>query len=334
MLMRQKVIGLVAVALLAGSGRLPAEASHGKDIVTTAVEAGSFKTLAAALTAADLVETLQGKGPFTVFAPTDEAFAKLPEGTVANLLKPENKGQLIAVLTYHVVPGKVMARDVVKLSAAATVNGQRVDVKLGDNGVTIDQAHVVKADIDCSNGVIHVIDHVLLPSSSNIPATAANAGTFKTLLAAAEAAGLVEALSGEGPLTVFAPTDAAFAKLPAGTVPNLLKPENKQLLADILKFHVVSGRVFSGDLIAQKSAKSLQGGTLNLSLSDAGAQIEGANLLATDLDASNGVIHVIDAVLMPATPAKKAAAVKTHPQAQTTSYICPQTGRVVIVRSH
>jgi|SaaInlStandDraft_1057018.scaffolds.fasta_scaffold20783_4 uncharacterized surface protein with fasciclin (FAS1) repeats len=334
MLMKQTLMGLMAVTLLASSGRLKAESSHGKDIVATAVEAGSFKTLAAALTAADLVETMQAKGPFTVFAPTDEAFAKLPAGTVANLLKPENKGQLIAVLTYHVVPGKVMASDVAKLTAAATVNGQRVDVKVVDNGVKIDQANVIKADIGCSNGVIHVIDHVLLPSSSNIPVTADNAGTFKTLLAAAEAAGLVEALSGEGPLTVFAPTDEAFAKLPAGTVSSLLKPENKQQLAAILKFHVVAGRVFSNDLISQKTAKTLQGGKLHLTIEGAGAQIEGANLIVTDLDASNGVIHVIDAVLMPTTPAKKAAAVNLHPHAQTTSYICPQTGRAVTVRSY
>ena len=333
-MLRQAVLGFVALTLLTASGQVRAETPKEKDIVTTAVEAGSFKTLAAALTAADLVETLQGKGPFTVFAPTDEAFAKLPEGTVANLLKPENKGQLIAVLTYHVVPGKVMASDVAKLNAASTVNGQRVDVKVGDNGVKIDQANVIKADIACSNGVIHVIDHVLLPSSSNIPVTADNAGTFKTLLAAAEAAGLVEALSGEGPLTVFAPTDEAFAKLPAGTVSSLLKPENKQQLAAILKFHVVAGRVFSNDLISQKKAETLQGGKLHLTLQGAGAQIEGANLIVTDLDASNGVIHVIDAVLLPTTPAKKAAAVKAHPQAQSISYICPQTGRAVTVRSY
>ena len=132
------------------------------DIVDTAVNAGSFKTLAAALEAAGLVDTLKGKGPFTVFAPTDDAFAKLPAGTVESLLKPENKAKLAAILTYHVVAGKVMAADVVKLDTAKTVQGQTVAIDATD-GVKINDAKVVTADIDCGNGVIHVIDTVLLP---------------------------------------------------------------------------------------------------------------------------------------------------------------------------
>jgi uncharacterized surface protein with fasciclin (FAS1) repeats len=132
------------------------------DIVDTAVNAGSFKTLAAALQAAGLVDTLKGKGPFTVFAPTDEAFAKLPAGTVETLLKPENKAKLAGILTYHVVSGNVKAADVVKLTSAKTVQGQTVAVDATD-GVKINNAKVVKADIDCGNGVIHVIDTVLLP---------------------------------------------------------------------------------------------------------------------------------------------------------------------------
>ena len=132
------------------------------DIVDTAVNAGSFKTLAAALKAAGLVDTLKGKGPFTVFAPTDEAFAKLPAGTVETLLKPENKAKLTAILTYHVVAGDVKAADVVKLKSAETVQGQSVKIDATD-GVQINNAEVVKADIECSNGVIHVIDAVLLP---------------------------------------------------------------------------------------------------------------------------------------------------------------------------
>ncbi len=132
------------------------------DIVDTAVKAGSFKTLAAALKAAGLVDTLKGKGPFTVFAPTDEAFAKLPEGTLESLLKPENKAKLVKILTYHVVPGDVTAADVVKLKSAKTVEGQTVAIDATD-GVKINDAKVVKADVDCSNGVIHVIDTVLLP---------------------------------------------------------------------------------------------------------------------------------------------------------------------------
>jgi uncharacterized surface protein with fasciclin (FAS1) repeats len=136
-----------------------------KDIVDTAVEAGSFKTLAAALKAADLIETLKGKGPFTVFAPTDEAFAKLPKGTVEELLKPENKAKLAGILTYHVVSGKVEAKDAVKLKSAKTVNGASFKISASDAGVMVDKAKVVKTDIQCTNGVIHVIDAVILPAA-------------------------------------------------------------------------------------------------------------------------------------------------------------------------
>jgi uncharacterized surface protein with fasciclin (FAS1) repeats len=141
---------------------LPAQASD-KDIVDTAVGAGDFKTLAAALTAADLVSTLKGEGPFTVFAPTDEAFAKLPAGTVENLLKPENKQQLVDILTYHVVPGRVMAADVVGLDEAKTVNGKMIDVEVEGSAVKVNEANVTATDVTASNGVIHVIDQVILP---------------------------------------------------------------------------------------------------------------------------------------------------------------------------
>jgi transforming growth factor-beta-induced protein len=143
------------------SGRAFGQAN--KDIVETAVAAGDFKTLTAAVKAASLVDTLKGPGPFTVFAPTDEAFAQLPAGTVADLLKAENKQKLISILTYHVVAGKVMASDVVKLHEAKTVNGQDVKIMVDGGKVMADNANVVKTDIQCTNGVIHVIDTVLLP---------------------------------------------------------------------------------------------------------------------------------------------------------------------------
>jgi uncharacterized surface protein with fasciclin (FAS1) repeats len=145
-----------------------ANAAHHKssktgDIVDVAVAVGKFETLAAALQAADLVDTLKGDGPFTVFAPTDEAFAKLPEGTIEHLLKPENRDELVAILTYHVVAGKVYAADVVKLDSATTVNGADVRIKANEDGVQIDDANVVMTDISATNGVIHVIDTVILP---------------------------------------------------------------------------------------------------------------------------------------------------------------------------
>jgi uncharacterized surface protein with fasciclin (FAS1) repeats len=149
------LVGIVAVS--------PARAQGTRDIVETAVAAGSFTTLAKALTAADLLGTLKGPGPFTVFAPTDEAFAKLPAGTLENLLKPENKAQLQRVLTYHVVPGKVMAADVVKVKSAKTVGDGTLTINASGNTVMVDKARVVKTDIGASNGVIHVVDTVLLP---------------------------------------------------------------------------------------------------------------------------------------------------------------------------
>jgi uncharacterized surface protein with fasciclin (FAS1) repeats len=140
-----------------------AEAEKPKTIVETAAGIEDFSTLVAAVKAGGLVETLSGKGPFTVFAPTNEAFAKLPKGTVEDLLKPENKEKLVAILTYHVVPGKVMAADVVKVKEAKTVQGDKAKVTVKDDEVMIDKAKVVKTDVECSNGVIHVIDSVLLP---------------------------------------------------------------------------------------------------------------------------------------------------------------------------
>jgi uncharacterized surface protein with fasciclin (FAS1) repeats len=154
---------VAAVAALAIGVVAPVATAQQKDIVDTAVAAGSFKTLAAALGAAGLVDTLKGKGPFTVFAPTDEAFAKLPAGTVENLLKPENKGQLIAILTYHVVPGAVMAAQVTSLKEAKTVNGKMVSIKTAGGKVMVGGSTVVTTDIRASNGVIHVVDAVILP---------------------------------------------------------------------------------------------------------------------------------------------------------------------------
>jgi uncharacterized surface protein with fasciclin (FAS1) repeats len=162
-----KKLTVLAVALLLSTVSFAADKkgkmSGGKDIVDTAVAAGSFNTLAKALQAADLVDTLKGAGPFTVFAPTDEAFAKLPAGTLDDLLKPENKEKLKAILTYHVVPGKVMAAQAMKLNSAKTVNGKDLTIKTEGGKVMINDAIVTKADIHASNGVIHVIDTVLLP---------------------------------------------------------------------------------------------------------------------------------------------------------------------------
>jgi len=274
-------------------------ANHGHDIVDTAVEAGQFKTLVAAVKAAGLVDVLKGEGPFTVFAPTDEAFDKLSKGTLQSLLKPENKDKLTAILTYHVAPRKLAASNVTRAAGAVTVNGQWLAFAKDSGNVMVDGATVVKADIDCTNGVIHVIDRVVLPEQQNIVQVAANAKSFKTLLTAATKAGLAEALQSDGPFTVFAPTDEAFAKLSPGTLESLLKPENKEKLATIIKYHVVPGRVYSPTAMKAKDVGTLAGQKVAFSRKHDALFIDNARIVATDIDASNGVIHVIDTVILP-----------------------------------
>jgi uncharacterized surface protein with fasciclin (FAS1) repeats len=162
-----KTIALLIITFLAFNASAGGSYAKKQDIVDTAVAAGSFSTLVAAVKAAGLVDTLKGEGPFTVFAPTDEAFAKLPAGTLEMLLKPENKAKLAAILTYHVVSGKVKAKDVVKLSSATSVEGSKVGIMIKDGGVVLNgSSNVVKTDIMTSNGVIHVIDTVILPPAA------------------------------------------------------------------------------------------------------------------------------------------------------------------------
>lgn len=273
-------------------------------IVDIAASNSDFSTLVAAVKAAGLAETLSGKGPFTVFAPTNAAFAKLPEGTLQSLLKAENKDQLVSILTYHVVPGKVKAADVVKISEAKTVQGQVVSVKTAGGKVSLNgSSNVVKTDIEASNGVIHVIDSVILPpakSDPNIVEVAVSNPDFSTLVAAVKAAGLVETLAGTGPFTVFAPTNAAFSKLPAETLSNLLKPENKEQLTSILKYHVVSGKVMANQVVELKAAKTVQGQSVSIAVEGGKVFLNGqTQVVKTDVVAGNGVIHVIDTVLLP-----------------------------------
>lgn len=292
----------VAIALQPESMKpmQPATSSAKWNIVDTANAAGNFKTLTAALQAAGWAEQLKGPGPFTVFAPTDEAFAKLPPGTVESWLKPENKDKLAAVLTYHVVKGSVMADKVMGMSSAPTVNGQRARVTVKGNTVWIDKATVTRADIACTNGVIHVIDTVLMPESRDIIELASSAGSYNTLIAALKAAGWDEALKGKGPFTVFAPTDEAFAKLPPGTVESWLKPENKDKLVAVLKYHVVQGRIYSDSAVSTGMAKTLEGHSVTIKSDMGRVWIDKAGVVTPDMDAANGVIHSIDTVLMPA----------------------------------
>jgi len=285
------------------------EAVAAMDIVDTAVAAGDFTTLVAAIQAAGLVDTLKGEGPFTVFAPTDAAFAALPEGTVEALL--EDIPALTDILLYHVVAGRVPAADVVGLTTATTVQGSDVAVTVNGATVMVNDATVTVTDIESSNGIIHVIDAVLIPGADeamedeepaeeaamDIVDTAVAAGDFTTLVAAIQAAGLVDTLKGEGPFTVFAPTDAAFAALPEGTVEALL--EDIPALTDILLYHVVAGAVPAADVVGLSSATTVQGSDVTITVEGDSVMLNDATVTATDIETSNGIIHVIDAVLIP-----------------------------------
>jgi len=296
-----------AAADSAGMDTAEADADPGT-IVDIAIAAGNFTTLVTAVSEAGLVETLQSEGPFTVFAPTDEAFAALPAGTIEALLA-DPQGALTDILLYHVVGGKVMSTDLSDGMMADTAQGSPIMISLADGMVKVNDAQVIVADIEASNGVIHVIDAVILPPGDEeaaaesealgtIAEVAAAAGGFSTLLTAVTEAGLVDALSSEGPFTVFAPTDEAFAALPAGTIEALLA-DPQGALTDILLYHVVSGKVMSGDLSDGMTAPTLQSASITISIADGVVKVNDATVVVADIEASNGVIHVIDAVILP-----------------------------------
>jgi transforming growth factor-beta-induced protein len=272
-------------------------------IVDIAVADGRFTTLVAAVTAAGLVDTLQGPGPFTVFAPTDEAFAKLPAGTVEALLA--DVPTLNNVLLYHVTSGNLMAADVLASDEIEMAQGSVVMISMDGSNALINDAIILITDIEASNGIIHVIDTVILPPAEetaevlpSIVEIAVADGRFETLVAAVGAAGLVDTLSGEGPFTVFAPTDDAFAALPAGTIEALLA--DIPALTDILLYHVVSGKVMASDVVELIYADTVLGQPILVKVVDGNVFINDAQVVLTDIEASNGVIHVVDAVILPA----------------------------------
>ncbi|MDX2147806.1 MAG: fasciclin domain-containing protein [Planctomycetota bacterium] len=294
------------------------------DVIDVAKSAGSFSTLLAALEASDLLQSLRAQGPFTVFAPTDEAFAKLGKHRIEELLKPENKEALRTILLYHVVPGSVASSTIVSSPQnVATANGQRLKTSFSAGTLIVGSASVLQTDIRASNGIIHVIDTVLMPSTRNIVQSASRIGKFKTLLKAVQAAGLGEALNGTGPLTVLAPSDEAFAKLPEGVLSALLRPENREQLVSVLTYHVIPGRVYASDAIAARSAKTVQNGTVSFAFKDGAVRITDAannqvRVGSADIDVTNGVLHVIDAVLLPpdfklASPSEGDAMISSSP---------------------
>ena len=296
---------LMSLVLLSGATAFAQE----QNIVEIAAGNPDFSILVAAVQKAELVEALQAEGPLTVFAPTDAAFEKLLNEhniTAEDLL---NHPQLTDVLLYHVVAGKVLSTDLSDGLEAETLGGEKITVDLTD-GVKINQSTVTAADLEASNGVIHVIDTVLVPETfqltpaAELPATVVDIAVsnpdFSVLVAALQKAELVEALQAEGPFTVFAPTDEAFAKLLAELNISAEDLLNHPQLADVLLYHVVAGKVLSTDLSNGLEAETLGGEKITVDLMD-GVKINQSIVTAADIQAGNGVIHVIDTVLVPET---------------------------------
>lgn len=363
-----------------------ASAAEPETVVDIAVWSDVHTTLVTAVLAADLAGTLSSEGPFTVFAPVNDAFAKLPAGTVEMLLEPENIDMLRSVLTYHVVPGKVMASALSQWLSAATVEGSEVVFTHSNNMWYINSAQIIATDLVAGNGVVHVINSVIMPPMSqkdiltaifdlrgnmdemmegkidtalmkymnivedlseskkmllqnkfmisldmyiekyasnddivamlsllkyeimlgNLAANdvvdiAIGSDVHSTLVTAVVEAGLVDALKADGPFTVFAPVNDAFAKLPAGTVDSLLAEESKESLTNILTYHVVSGAYMAWDITDGLMLTTLQGESLTFTITDGVVYINGMpTLVATDIVTSNGVVHVINDVLIPA----------------------------------
>jgi uncharacterized surface protein with fasciclin (FAS1) repeats len=267
------------------------------NIVMTAEDAGVFNTLLAALDAANLTSALEGTGPFTVFAPTDDAFAAIDAEVLNDLIA--NPDLLARVLTYHVVSGVFTSTDVAGLSSAPTLNGKDVSLSFDGTTVMVDGATVIGADVRASNGIIHVIDQVLLPEPiADILQTAKGAGIFNTLLAAVDAAGLTATLRGDGPFTVFAPTDDAFAAIDPDALNALLA--DPPALAAILAYHVVPGAFTAAEVLASSTLATVNGADAVISLdSDGNPRIDDAIIIATDIGARNGIVHVIDRVIFP-----------------------------------
>jgi uncharacterized surface protein with fasciclin (FAS1) repeats len=287
-----------------GSALLLSSCSNGNDgtgsagastTITASLQTLGLSTLAAAVDAADLEGTLAGTGPFTLFAPSNAAFAALPQGTLDSLLLPQNRQQLIDLLRYHLLSGEFNSTVASTLSSANTVNGAPITIDAVGSNLFINNARVTLADRDATNGVIHIVDRVLTQPQSLV-STLQGRG-FSTLVTAVGAANLATTLSGPGPFTVLAPTNAAFAALGQATLDSLLLPANQVQLANILTYHVVPGRVTASDAVEAELAASVQGQNVLFSLTNGQARVNGVAISQINLPCTNGVIHVLDAVL-------------------------------------
>ena len=295
---------LVACLFVIGVSTAPT-----KNIVELAQATPDLSTLVTALVAGKLTDALSGPGPFTVFAPTNEAFAKLPADVIKHLLEPKNIKELDAVLEYHVIAGAaVHAKGLKPFQEVKTLEGTDISIEASSKGVEINHfAHVTTADVDATNGVVHIIDAVLIPKhvsakpTKNIVQLAQSVPDLSTLVTAVVAGNLTGPLSGPGPFTVFAPTNEAFGKVPADVLKHLLDPKNIKELDAVLEYHVIAGAaVHAKDLKPEQKVKTLEGDELFIEASSKGVEINHvAHVTTADVDATNGVVHIIDAVLLP-----------------------------------
>mmetsp|Transcript_20596 Transcript_20596/g.42451 ORF Transcript_20596/g.42451 Transcript_20596/m.42451 type:complete len:354 (-) Transcript_20596:172-1233(-) len=289
-------------------------ASQAQSIYEIASDSDDFTTLTAAIDAAGLAETLSEDGPFTVFAPTDGAFDDIPRRTLERLLRPQWIFHLQDLLLYHALDSVVTSADLEDGLEVETINAEDIVINLDDDGASITTVSDTTSnilveeelvDIEADNGIIHVVDSVLLPTSAtqNIVDIAVGNEDFSILVEAVVAAGLVDALSGEGPLTVFAPTNEAFQDLPSGTLDRLLRPQNRDELVSLLLYHVVPGNVHSSVLsLGRGHVTTLNGEDIHVRVpkrSNRAIKINRSKVIAENILASNGIIHVIDKVLIP-----------------------------------
>ena len=277
-----------------------ASLSDGNDLASVAGRSG-LGTLLQLIEAADL--QLPEGVQLAILAPTDAAFAKIPSATLEHILQPENRETLRAVLNYHILTPSLTSTDLFSRRNIETLNGQRL--KIDDAGAlpTINGSGLIAVNVRFDGGIVHVIDEVLMPQLSSIAEIGPESDQLSTLTTAVIAAGLGDQLSAEkGPWTIFAPVDSAFSDLPDGALDGLLRTENRVRLTDLLGLHIVPGRLYSSDLLATKSVQTLFGETVEFAIKDGRLCVGDASLIGEEIEASNGVIHLIDSVILPSEP--------------------------------
>jgi len=266
-----------------------------KSTLGSVAESAGLNTLRTLLSLSDL--SLPEGEQFTIFAPTDEAFSALSDETLALLTSPEGKSTLQSILSYHIVPGVLRSNDLLNRRSTTTLNSQQIQIEV-ENGIAVSGASLWVTDVPFKDGIVHVIDSVLVPESKSILELAQSTSDLSTLVAAVSASGIGDQLGPDnGPFTVFAPVNSAFASLPSGVVEDLLKPSNRTKLIDILGLHIVPGQIMSNQLLNSKRARSYFGNTIEFGITDGQLQVQGATIISADIQAGNGVIHLIDTVI-------------------------------------